>query len=123
MGSTLLLLTAVTLFSAEIADPEGKHLFILSGQSNMAGLDPKLSFTPTVVKAFGSEHTLVVKDAVGGQPIRRWYKAWKPATGSPPDKTGDLYDRLMKKVREAMKGNSISSITFVWMQGERDARE
>ena len=26
----------------------GKHLFILSGQSNMVGMDPDVSFTPAV---------------------------------------------------------------------------
>ena len=64
------------------ADNEGKHLFILSGQSNMARLDPSDSFTPTVIKEFGSDNVIVVKDAKGGQPIRRWYKNWKPAKGA-----------------------------------------
>jgi len=99
------------------------HLFILSGQSNMAGLDPDLSFTPAVEKAFGKDHVIVVRDAMGGQPIRRWYKNWKPAQGDEPKATGDLYDRLMAKVNGAIQGKLIQSITFVWMQGERDARE
>ena len=43
-----LLLPASALFAGE-----GKHLFILSGQSNMAGLDPAVSFTPAVTAAFG----------------------------------------------------------------------
>ena len=47
---------------------EGKHLFILSGQSNMAGLRPQESFTPAVVAAFGKSEVIVVKDAHGGQP-------------------------------------------------------
>ena len=55
---------------------DAKHLFILSGQSNMAGLRPEESFTPAVEAAFGKDHVIVVKDAQGGQPIRRWYKKW-----------------------------------------------
>ena len=51
---------------------EGKHLFILSGQSNMAGMDPKLSFIPAVEEKFGKENVIVVKDAHGGRPIRDW---------------------------------------------------
>ena len=100
-----------------------KHLFILSGQSNMAGLDPNISFTPTVEAAFGKDNVIIIKDAQGSQPIRRWYKKWKPVKGDTPKATGDLYDRLMLKVNAAIKGNKIKTVTFVWMQGERDARE
>ena len=99
------------------------HLFILSGQSNMAGLNPDVSFTPTVQKALAGDEVLVVKDAQGGQPIRRWYKKWKSAAGDVPPSTGDLYDRLMKKVRGAVGDRKPATVTFVWMQGERDARE
>ena len=100
-----------------------KHLFILSGQSNMAGLKPEESFTPTVEKEFGKENVIVIKDAVGGQPIRRWYKEWKDAGGKGDEKAGDLYNRLMSKVNPAIKNQKIESVTFLWMQGERDARE
>lgn len=116
----------VLLATAASAEDQGKHLFILSGQSNMAGLDPSLSFTPTVQEHLGMDHVIVVKDAASGQPIRRWYKKWKPAEGrdvANPDRIGDLYDRLMQKVNAATKDTKISSVTFVWMQGERDARE
>jgi hypothetical protein len=108
------------------AAAEKLHLFLLSGQSNMAGLNPKLSFTPTVTKALAPEKVLVVKDAAGGQPIRRWYKKWKPAKGKPMPKgykPGDLYDRLMAKAKAALGDRKPTTITFVWMQGERDARE
>jgi len=116
-------------FHCSVANAEneeaGLNLFILSGQSNMAGMKPEESFTPAVEKAFGKDRVLVVKDAHGGQPIRRWHKEWKAADGTRPDKTGDLYDRLMQKVREAIKSTnqSIKTVTFVWMQGERDAKE
>ena len=104
---------------------EGKHLFILSGQSNMVGLKEKMSFTPVVEKKFGKDHVIVVKDAAGGQPIRQWYKAWKPAAGAAPAEgaNGKLYDRLMSKVNPAIEGQKFASVTFVWMQGERDAKE
>ena len=131
--SALLLLTS-TAFAAE----GGKvRLFILSGQSNMAGLNPAVSFTPALKKAFASDEVIVVKDAAGGQPIRKWYKQWKPAGAAKPAKEpngkaakrgkpsahGALYDRLMKKVRAAIEGKKIDSMSFVWMQGERDAKE
>jgi hypothetical protein len=115
-------LFSLTLIGTAVAD-KGPHLFILSGQSNMAGLDPNISFTPAVEEAFGKDNVTVIKDAQGGQPIRRWYKEWKPAGGDKADGTGDLYDRLMKKVTPAIEGKKYSTVTFVWMQGERDARE
>ena len=99
------------------------HLFILSGQSNMAGLNPAESFTPTVEAEFGKEKVIVVKSAKGGQPIRRWYKDWKPATGDAPPRNGDLYEVLLKSVRSAAGDRKLASVTFLWMQGEKDARE
>ena len=119
----LLMLPALCSCSTITEGGEGKHLFILSGQSNMAGLDPDASFTPAVSAAFGKDRVIVVKDAQGGQPIRRWYKNWKPAAGPGPAATGDLYDRLMTNVKAATKGERIETVTFIWMQGERDARE
>ena len=119
---------AVTLASSLVSlsslqAEEGKQLFILSGQSNMAGLKPQESFTPTVEKAFGKENVIVVFDAKGGQPIRRWFKDWVPEGGEMPKGNGDLYEVLMKKVNAATKDEKIASVTFLWMQGERDARE
>jgi lysophospholipase L1-like esterase len=101
----------------------GKHLFILSGQSNMAGLKPEESFRPTVEAAFGKENVIVVKDAQGGQPIRRWHKKWKMREGENPKFIGDLYVKLMTKVNKAIKDQKIKTVTFLWMQGEKDARE
>lgn len=99
------------------------HLFILSGQSNMAGLKPEESFTPAVNAAFGKENVVVFKLAVGGQPIRRWDKAWELRQGENPSQIGDLYGKLISGLSDAIKGKTLRSVTFVWMQGERDARE
>lgn len=120
----MLISSVLILHAAEPA----KHLFILSGQSNMAGLDPKISFTPAVEAAFGKDNVTVVLDAQGGQPIRRWYKEWKPEVGrevvnQKPLLIGDLYQRLMKSVKSSTKGLDYDTVTFFWMQGERDAKE
>lgn len=101
---------------------EGKHLFILSGQSNMAGLRPGESFIPAVSKEFGNNNVIVIHDAQGGQPIQRWYKDWVSPDGVKPKSTGDLYERLMGKVLPAIKNQNLASVTFFWMQGERDAK-
>ena len=103
------------------AEHHAKHLFILSGQSNMQGHRPHEAFTPTVEKALGKDKVIVVQDALGGQPIHRWWKQWKTPEGKKPAQSGDLYDRLMSKVNPAIKGKKLASVSFVWMQGERDA--
>lgn len=119
----LILTASLWVMSPASVHAEVVHVFILSGQSNMAGLKPEESFTPTVEKRFGAENVIVVKDAVGGQPIRRWHKGWELGEGDNPKQIGDLYDRLMGKVNTATEGKEIASVTFLWMQGEKDARE
>jgi hypothetical protein len=104
------------------AEHHAKHLFILSGQSNMQGHRPEEAFTPTVEKALGKDKVIVVQDALGGQPIHRWWKQWKTPEGKKPAQSGDLYERLMSKVNPAIKGKKLASVSFVWMQGERDAK-
>jgi len=118
---------AVSSLTARAEDAKKVRLFILSGQSNMAGLDPDISFTPTVKAAFPDDEVIVVKSAQGGQPIRRWYEEWNPGPGKKAsgggNSNGDLYDRLMRAVRSAVGDKKPETIAFVWMQGERDARE
>ncbi|WP_338357791.1 sialate O-acetylesterase [Yeosuana marina] len=116
-------LIAIIIMSSFVLKQEGKHLFILSGQSNMEGLRPEESFTPTIKERFGEGNVIVVKEALGGKPIRRWYKDWKSPEGVELKAQPDLYDSLMVKVNAAIKNEQISTVTFIWMQGERDAKE
>jgi len=117
------------LAASGFAGDKGKvRLFILSGQSNMARLDPAVSFTPAVKKAFPNDDVVVVKSAQGGQPIRRWYRDWKAPPGAkikppaPGEKPGDLYDVLLKAVNKAIGVKLPDTVVFVWMQGESDAQ-
>ena len=66
---------------------------------------------------------IIVKDALGSQPIRRWYQDWKVLEGDEPKVQTDLYDSLMTKVYLAIENQKIATVTFIWMQGERDARD
>lgn len=113
----------VLFASTGLADTAKKHLFILSGQSNMQGHRPDEAFIPAVAEAFGAENVVVVQDAQGGQPIRRWIRGWKAPNGDVPEGTADLYERLMAAVEEATEGWVFDTVTLFWMQGERDARE
>ena len=114
---------ALLLVTGQLMADDGKHLFILSGQSNMQGHRPQEAFSPAVEKALGKANIIVIQDALGGQPIQRWWKDWKSPKGEKPAMTGDLYDRLMGKVNPAIKGQTLKSVTFIWMQGERDANQ
>jgi len=106
---------------AEAPGETSTHLFILSGQSNMARMDPHLTFVPAVQAAFGADRVTVVHAAWGGQPIRRWYKQWTSSSGEKIAPTGDLYDKMMSQVKQAVANRPVETVTFVWMQGERDA--
>lgn len=108
--------------TSQTSSANPKHLFILSGQSNMARLPPQATFIPTVAAALGKNNIIVVKDAEGGQPIHRWDKSWTSPKGAIPEKRGTRFDMLMKKVNKAIKNQKIETVTFIWMQGERDAK-
>jgi hypothetical protein len=104
------------------------RLFILSGQSNMAAMSEREFIIPHLLAAFPDDELLLVKDSLSGQPIRRWYKDWKPAEGWKPknnrDKPGnnDLYQKLMGMVKESVGDRKPDTISFMWMQGEADAK-
>ncbi|MFK7849825.1 MAG: sialate O-acetylesterase [Akkermansiaceae bacterium] len=123
---TLMLLGLITgsFAAAEIETNQSKHLFILSGQSNMVGMDPEISFTPAVTKAFGEGQVIIVKNANSGQSIRSWAKTNHedppPTRGRVPKVRGELYIPLIKKVKTAIEGQELQTVTFIWMQGESD---
>ena len=101
---------------------QGSHLFILSGQSNMVGLDPEQTFAPMVKEKLGADRVIVVKEALGGAHSYFFFKGWTSAQGVKPlNDAGLVYDRVLPKIREAIGGKTIASITFIWMQGEADA--
>ena len=120
----LLILFIVEAGTEELADGGRKNLFILSGQSNMAGMDPAISFTPAVSKAFGKENIIVAKSAYSGASIRSWAKSNHedppPTRGRVPKVRGHFYDTLIEKVKTAIKGQGLETVTLVWMQGESD---
>ena len=98
------------------------HLFILSGQSNMARFKPDLWFTPGISKALGAENVVVNLHAKGGQPISQWYKKWRSGKGETDPSAGKIYDLMMKEAKAATAGKKIQTVTFIWMQGEADAK-
>ena len=69
-------LIVIIILVSSCSKTNKKHLFILSGQSNMELLNPYESFIPKLEEKIGQNKIIVIKDAKGGQPIRRWYKKW-----------------------------------------------
>lgn len=127
-GRLLLCIVAFVALPLALQAAPRSHLLIFSGQSNMKHLEPEVSVLPALKAAFPEDQFIVVKYAVSGQSIRRWYADWKPAPGvedvaakgdtRPP---GDMYDTLIKMVRDATKDQPRpDSVTFFWMQGEQD---
>jgi hypothetical protein len=120
----MLLVCSPTIAMAGSGENSGKHLFILSGQSNMAGMKPEVSFTPAVTKAFGKDNIIVAKSAYSGASIRSWAKSNHefppPTRGRVPKVRGQFYDTLINGVKAAIKGEKLKTVTFVWMQGESD---
>ncbi len=126
-----LILTASVFAKAETEPPV--HLFILSGQSNMQGMDPETGFMTEATKLFGDEKVVYIKVAKGGQPICRWLEEWEAiATEAGLDekhrkrihKGGEVefYQPILDQYEELLKQHpTLASITFCWMQGERDA--
>ncbi|MCA9192937.1 MAG: sulfatase-like hydrolase/transferase [Planctomycetales bacterium] len=94
------------------SETKGKaRLFLLSGQSNMANLDPEISFVPKLRAEFPDDELIFTKVAYGGRAIARWVPR------------GKIYVELIEKAKLTVQGKELASITFVWMQGERDHQE
>ena len=112
------------------AQKSARHLFILSGQSNMTG-GLKAGVSQKVEDTYGKESVIVVHHSKSGRGIRFWDKDYRfpanyrfPGKGVPSERTkqqhGQEYGPLIGKVREAIEGKSFDTVTFVWMQGESD---
>lgn len=113
--------------------PAAYHLLILSGQSNMAGMKPATGLEPELKRLFNIP-VVYIKVASGGKPIRFWLDDWAEiakrngldgeAVEKKDKQSPDFYAQILKQYRETLKKRGKpASVTFCWMQGERDARE
>ena len=103
----------------------GKHLFILSGQSNMTGT-VRDAFEDRVHKRYGQENTVVVMRMKSGRGIRFWVADYRQPKGRgltvrKMQSNGQEYRPLVQAVLSATKGQSFDTVGFIWMQGESDA--
>ena len=103
----------------------GKHLFILSGQSNMTGA-VKAAFTAHVDEQYGKENSVVVMRMKSGRGIRFWVADYdQPAERGLNEKkmtsNGMEYKPLLETALAAVKAQSFDTVGFIGMQGESDA--
>ncbi|HEX5790601.1 MAG TPA: sialate O-acetylesterase [Luteolibacter sp.] len=124
----LIILGSGAVARAEEAAAQGRHLFILSGQSNMTG-NLEQGFREKVVAKYGAEKVTIVRSMRSGRGIRFWVSDYglpegtAPAAreGGAPSSNGEEYPRLIEAAKAAGDAKAFASVTFVWMQGESDA--
>ena len=118
-----LLLLGLTVALAIIAPASaseqktGKHLFILSGQSNMTGA-LKNAFASRVAERFGNENAVVVMRQKSGRGIRFWVADYRqpPGRGLSDKKmssNGMEYKPLIETALAAVKGQSFDTVGFM----------
>ena len=120
-------LVAVVLAAAATLCAGERHLIILSGQSNMAGMNEKTSVLPELSKLLPDADIEHVKFARGGQPIRKWVRTWdeiarKSKLSQQFNDPAEFYGIVLKQARAKIAKGKPDSITFLWMQGERDGK-
>ena len=103
----------------------GKHLFILSGQSNMTGA-VRDAFSDRVQERFGKKNASVVMRMKSGRGIRFWVADYRQRAGrgisqKAMNSNGQEYKALIEDALTAAKNQSFDSVGFIWMQGESDA--
>ncbi len=128
-------LAVVAVATIGTAADKPVHIFILSGQSNMAGMNPTLGLEPEAKALFPDADVVYFKVARGGQPIRYWVNEWddiaaKHGLDAQAKRAGDknkgtiYYQPILDQYKDLIeKHPNPASVTFCWMQGERDAKE
>jgi len=124
------MLSLLVASQRSLAAEKPVHIFILSGQSNMARMKPQVGFEPEARQLFPDADIVYMKVSRGGQPIRLWVKdyaeiAKKHRLTIPGKQTGTpLYEPILKQYQNLLTRHpQPASVTLCWMQGERDARE
>ena len=129
-GRVALMLLVLNIPCHAVSRKSEKHLFILSGQSNMTG-GLQSGFTECVQEHFGDENVAIVFHCKSGRGIRFWDRDYQfpenyriPGKGAPSERSrqqhGQEYEPLIEKSLNACKGNHFETVTFIWMQGESD---
>ncbi|MDG2125847.1 MAG: sialate O-acetylesterase [Verrucomicrobiales bacterium] len=125
LGLVALVASALCLPASADTEKTGKHLFILSGQSNMTGT-VRDAFANRVQKCFGEENAVVVMRMKSGRGIRFWVADYRQPndrglTDKKMSSNGEDYKPLIEAALAAAKDTAFDTVGFIWMQGESDA--
>lgn len=124
LPAVLFLITPAILQATE----KPVHLFILSGQSNMAHLELATDFLPEAQALLPGAEVVCLKVAVVGEPIRRWLPEWDQIAataqlGQRNEQGPVYYEQILAEFQKLQARHpAFASITLCWMQGERDAK-
>ena len=111
--------------AVEKSPESDRHLFILSGQSNMTSA-LEGGFRDVMHRELGEARVVIVRQNKPGRGIRFWVEdyalpAGHPLHGKLAAGNGEEFPKLLAAARSAGDAKAFASVTFVWMQGESDA--
>ena len=87
----------------------------------MQGHRPQEAFTPVVEKALGKGNVIVVQDALEGNRFSDGLRTGNRQREKNPNDRG-FVPPLNWQSEFEIKGEKLKTVTFIWMQGERDAK-
>ena len=102
-----------------------RHLFILSGQSNMTGA-LEGGFREVMRRELGEGRAVIVRQSKSGRGIRFWVDDNDlpddhPLHGEIKSGNGEEFPKLLAAAQSAGDAKAFATVTFIWMQGESDA--
>lgn len=111
--------------AVEESTESDRHLFILSGQSNMTSALED-GFRDVMHRELGEARVAIVRQNKPGRGIRFWVEdyalpAGHPLHGKLAAGNGEEFPKLLAAARSAGDPKAFATVTFVWMQGESDA--
>ena len=94
----------------------------------MQGMNPNTGLMPEAKNIFKDSDVKYIKISKGGRPIRLWVNEWNSIAERHELKarieTTEFYQPILTEYSKMIKDfGKPKSITFCWMQGERDAKE
>lgn len=83
---------------------------------------PEISLAEEISKAYPNETIGIIKSSFGGTAISAWSPNWsfEKANRTNDGKKGDLYKKLLDKIKAAQKEADIEIVGFLWEQGGAD---
>lgn len=104
-------------------DCDSYNLHVIAGQSNAATIE-LLDYITAMEVHRPEACGVYVQHAITGSSMKRWYHGWGELVGEMTTQVeGSYFDELRNDlIPGAVIGRTIDTFTFVWVQGEADAK-